>query len=66
MDWNYFFMGVVFLVVGYLIFRGIEKGPSSEKNNWEGPTQTLYVQGWGTIIVCLLCGIGFILKSLPL
>jgi len=65
MDWSSFFVGVCFLIVAYLIFLGIKKGPSSEKNNWKGPTQTLYVQGWGTIIVCVICGIGFILKSLP-
>ncbi|WP_231458732.1 hypothetical protein [Pedobacter sp. Leaf132] len=66
MDWNNFFIGIGFLVVAYLIFRGIKKGPSSEKNNWEGPTLSLYVQGRGTIIVCLLCGIVPILKALSL
>ncbi|MBD1366340.1 hypothetical protein IDJ77_21180 [Mucilaginibacter sp. ZT4R22] len=65
MDWQYFFLGVGFLVAAYLIYRMNKGGPSSEKNGWMGPALPLYVQGWGVIIMCVMVGIAFILKSLP-
>ena len=65
MDWKYFLIGLTFLVGAYWIYRGIKRGPASEKNNWQGPIPSLYVQGWGAMILCVIVGIGFILKSLP-
>lgn len=64
MNWKYFFIGVGFLLVAYLIYRGIKGGPASEHTNWNGPILPLYVHGWGTMIICIIIGIAFILKSL--
>ena len=65
MNWKYLFTGIGFLLAAYFIYRWIKGGPSSEKNNWEGPTISLYIQAWGSIIICILVGITFIFKSLP-
>lgn len=65
MDWKYFLIGLGFLVGAYLSYRGIKRGTASEKNNWKGPIPSLYVQGWGAMILCALVGIWFIIKSLP-
>lgn len=65
MNWKYFATGVSFLLIAYLIFRSLRRqGLASEKNNWEGPTLTLYVQGWGAFILCTIVGIVFVIKSL--
>jgi hypothetical protein len=65
MNWKYLFIGIGLLIVAYLIYRGVKGGPASERNNWDGPIPSLYVQGWGAIILCVLTGIVLILKSLP-
>jgi hypothetical protein len=65
MNWKYFFIGIGFLVTAYLIYQGIKKGPASEKTNGNGPILPLYIQGWGSIFVCAICGVTFIIKSLP-
>ena len=67
MDIKLFFFGVAFLIVGYLIYRYLVKNkkPSSKETNWEGMTSANYVGLWGSVILCLTCGILFILKSLP-
>jgi len=65
MDWKYLLLGVGFLLVAYLIYQRLKKGPASDKTDWNGPTLSLYVQGWGAFIICLISGIVFILKSLP-
>jgi hypothetical protein len=65
MNWNYLFAGIGLLVAAYFIYKGLKQGPSSEKNNWEGPTVSLYVQGWGAFILCIIGGIVLVLKALP-
>jgi len=66
MDFKHFFIGVGFLLAAYLIYRNVKnEKPSSEKTNWEGPTLSTYIGLWGSIIICTVVGVGFILKSLP-
>ncbi len=67
MDVQLFFGGVVFLLGGYLLYYYLLKGekPSSKETNWEGMTGANYIGLWGAVIMCYLCGIVFILKSLP-
>lgn len=65
MNWKYFSIGIGFLLVAYFIYQRIKKGPASESTGWRGPTLSLYVQGWGVFILCVIGGIVFILKSLP-
>ncbi len=66
MNWKYLLLGIGFLLVAYVLYRGIKgERPSSEETNWKGPTGVVYVQYWGGIILCLIGGIVFILKSLP-
>ncbi len=65
MNWKDFIIGVGFLAVAYFIFRSLKGGPSSEKNNWVGPTGRTYVQGWSALIICVLIGIVLIIKALP-
>ena len=66
MNWKYFVVGIGFLIVAYLIYKQlIKRGPASEKNNWDGPILSQYIQGWGAFILCLMVGIALILKSLP-
>lgn len=66
MDIKRFFIGLAFLVVGYLVYRYLIKDqpPASAENNWIGPTPANYVSLWGGVIMCLMCGIVFILRSL--
>jgi hypothetical protein len=63
--WKEFITGIGFLIAAYFIYKGIKGGPASEKTNWNGPTISLYVQGWGAMILCILAGIVMILKPLP-
>ncbi len=66
MDFKLFFTGIGFLLAAYLIYRSVKNDkPSSEKTNWEGPTLSNYVGLWGSVILCTMVGIVFILKSLP-
>lgn len=66
MNWKYLLTGVGLLITAYFIFRQLRKrGPASEKNNWDGPVPSLYIQGWGALIICAIVGIVLILKSLP-
>jgi len=66
MDFKLFFGGMLFLVVAYLIFRDVKnERPSSEATNWEGPELSTYIGLWGSVVMCGIVGIGFILKSLP-
>lgn len=67
MNIKLFFLGIAFLLVGYIIYHYLIKNekPSSEETNWEGMTSSNYVGLWGSIILCFMCGIVFILKSLP-
>lgn len=64
MDWKLFFIGVGFLTVAYLMYRGIKgEKPASEKTNGKGPVITVYIQYWGAIIMCAIGGIVFIIES---
>lgn len=67
MDLKLFFVGIAFLFVGYLIHHYLlkNKKPSSKETNWEGMTSANYVGLWGSVIICFMCGIVFVLKSLP-
>jgi hypothetical protein len=62
---GYLLLGAGFLLVAYLLYRGIKgERSSSSKTDWKGPTGTAYVQYWGGIILCSMGGIVFIVKSL--
>lgn len=66
MIFNFFFIGIGFLIVAYFLYRYVKnQKPSSEKTNWEGLTLSTYAGIWGIVIMCTLFGIGFIFKSLP-
>lgn len=67
MDYMSFFGGVLFLIVSYFYYRFLLKGtePSTKENNWTGPTQANYIELWGSLIMLVMCGIAFIIKSLP-
>jgi uncharacterized membrane protein YfcA len=66
MDFKLFFAGLLFLVVGYFIYRSVKnERPSSEATNWENPTLSTYIGLWGSVIMCAMVGIGFMFKSLP-
>ncbi len=66
MNLKLFFIGVGFLIAAYLIFQNVKnEKPSSEKTNWEGPTLSTYIGLWGSVILCAIVGVGFIVKSLP-
>ncbi|ALL05972.1 hypothetical protein AQ505_10985 [Pedobacter sp. PACM 27299] len=66
MDLKLFFIGVGFLMVGYLMYRSIKnERPSSEENNWNGLTLSNYIGYWGSLVMLIIVGIAFVLKSLP-
>ncbi|WP_316818643.1 hypothetical protein [Pedobacter nyackensis] len=66
MDLKLFFTGIGFLIAAYLIYRNVKnEKPSSEKTNWIGPTLSTYIGLWGSVVICTMVGIIFILKSLP-
>jgi hypothetical protein len=65
MDFKLFFGGLSFLIVAYLIYRNVKnEKPSSEYTNWEGPTLSTYFGLWGSVILCAMVGLGFVIKSL--
>lgn len=66
MDVERFFIGWGFLLAGYLVYRYFIKGqpPASAETHWKGPTPANYISLWGAVIMCLMCGIAFVLKSL--
>lgn len=66
MDLKQFFTGVGCLMIGYLMYRSIKnERPSSEDTNWKGPTLSTYIGYWGSLVILIMVGIVFILKSLP-
>lgn len=66
MDLKQFFTGVGFLMAGYLMYRIVKnEKPSSEETNWNGPTLSTYIGCWFSVVMFVMVGIGFILKSLP-
>lgn len=65
MNWDYLGIGICFLLVAYLIFKATKGKRASEKNNWNGLSGRVHIQGWGAIILCALVGLAFLLKSLP-
>jgi len=66
MDLKQFFTGVGCLMAGYLMYRSIKnERPSSEDTNWNGPTLSSYIGYWGSLVILIMVGIVFILKSLP-
>jgi len=66
-DYQLFLGGCVFLFVGYLIYRFFLKGVkhSLEDVNEDGMTPSSYVGLWGSVVIGVVLGIIFILKSLP-
>lgn len=66
MDFKRFFIGLGFLLMGYLVYRYFIKGqpPASAKTDWLGPTTANYIGLWGAFIMCLMCGITFVFKAL--
>lgn len=67
MDIQLFFWGVAFLLVGYLMYYYLLKNekPCSKETNGDGMTGANYVSSWTAVIIFYLCGIVFILRSLP-
>jgi len=65
MNWNYFFISLGSFVVAYFFYRNTKGKLASEKNNWKGFTLSLYIQSWGVIIIAIILGLIFMLKSLP-
>jgi hypothetical protein len=66
MDFQNFLIGLGSLLLAYLMFRWIKgEKPSSKENNWTGPTQRTYFGYWGAIIMLILFGVVYLLKSLP-
>jgi len=64
MDAKLFFIGLFFLLIGSLMYYYIKgEKPSSEKTNWQGITISAYIQYWGGVILCIICGIIFIIRS---
>jgi len=65
MDFKLFFLGIAFLVAAYLIYRWIKNDqPSSEATDWNGPTMNTFIGMWGSIAMCILCGLALIIRSL--
>lgn len=65
MNWKYFCVGVGFLAFAYLYYRIIKRRKQSqEKNKLEGLISVLDVETWGMMILTIIVGIGFIIKSL--
>lgn len=65
MDFKLFFTGIGFLIAAYMIYQNVKNDkPSSENTNWEGPTLSTYIGLWGSVIMCSMAGIVFVLKSL--
>lgn len=65
MEWGKFFLGVLFLLLAYFFYKTTKGKLASEESDWKGLTLSLYVQGWGVVVLCLIGGIAFIIKSLP-
>ncbi|TAF44770.1 MAG: hypothetical protein EAZ64_06000 [Sphingobacteriales bacterium] len=66
MDWQDFLTGVGSLLLAKIMFRWVkDEKPSSKENNWIGPTQRTYFGYWSAIIMLILFGIVFVIKSLP-
>jgi len=66
MDIKFFSLGLVSLLISYLIYFYLIKDEqqSSQESNWEGVTGKNYVGLWGSVILCIICGVALIFKSL--
>jgi len=65
MDFNFFFAGVAFFIVGLLMYYDVRRRkPASEETNWKGQLLPQYIQFWIMAIGSIIIGIVFILKSL--
>jgi hypothetical protein len=66
MDWKDFMFGIGSLILAYSMCRWIKgEKPSSKENNWTGPTLKTYYGYWGAIIMLVIFGVVYIIKSLP-
>ena len=66
MNWKLFFIGVGFIIVGYLMYRGIKgEKPASEKNNYKGLFPSNYISYWIWLVMSVVVGVVFIIESLP-
>jgi len=64
MNWENFGGGVAALAIAYLIYRAIQRRKrKSEENAFEGSTPVVNVQFWGTMILFLVLGAWYIVKS---
>jgi len=66
MDLKNFFLGIGFMMTGYLIYRFLLKNerPSSEDSNGKGMTLPNYIGLWGCVIIGWIGGMILILKSI--
>ncbi|HWZ04673.1 MAG TPA: hypothetical protein VNX40_13745 [Mucilaginibacter sp.] len=62
MDWTYFFIGVGFITVAYLIYRDV-KGKKSYNEGNEPGTNISYFKGWSAVITLIIAGISLIILS---
>jgi uncharacterized membrane protein YidH (DUF202 family) len=63
MNWKYFSAGVGFLMVAYLTYRGIKRRKRNpDKYPIEG-FSVLDIESWGVVIICVIVGAAFIVKS---
>lgn len=65
MDIKYLLIGIIFFVIGLLMFLNVRKRkPASDETNWQGQLLPNYIKFWITAFMAIIVGIIFILKSL--
>ena len=65
MDIKLFITGVIFVIIGFLMFKVVRKEqPASDENNWEGPLPEQHTKGRIISIFMIFAGLALIFKSL--
>jgi len=65
MDYKLLIAGIVFLIVGSLMFNDVRKRkPASEETNWKGQLEPQYIQFKIMSIVGIIVGLIFIIEAL--
>ena len=65
MDFKYLFVGIVFFVVGLIMFNDVKKRkPASEETKWKGQLLPEYINFYTWSIALIIFGIVIILKSI--